>query len=207
MVQFYNSLKQEINWYEAGLLVDMLNRTWNTGTTMGQFRERAVSGSPLFVADDMLAEKDVFCMSYPLLCSGKVMPVGLVETLAIRTGGIYENVPRDYRSLTNGGWWNKITGEEDTLLFVDVTTLETRRGTGLGNELMQYALRWTRKNKDYRYLWTYTPNIDKVIKWHESLGAKNTGCVIKDARPQFNVHDVVIMEYSDKRRFYYTCYK
>lgn len=197
MVYFYNLLEHNLSSYDACLLVKILNDSWQTNTSVPQFRKRLVFGSPFLMAQAKAADCDkVYLQERFMIGVGKAVPVGLMETIALETGGSYDNIPRSYCEIAEAWSKGKVSGKEDTLLLVDVTLLKTRRGSGLGETFMKYALNQFRSIEQYKYLWTYTPNIEKVVEWHKSLGAEDSRYMIRDARVQFKEPDVRVMDYS-----------
>src|SRR3989344_5187710 len=63
-------------------------------------------------------------------------------------------------------------------------------------ELIQAAKRQISSLDHYSFIWTYTPDIPGVKRWHEKLGARDSGYRIVNARPGFSQPDVNMMDYS-----------
>ena len=178
------------------ILAAMLNAAWNTRIDAGTMRSRLSSGLPFMIAHDDATAEDRECLeSLGLAAHGKI-PVGLIETIDILSRGSYANVPVTYDVLTNNGNWRKKLDGSDTLILVDVTLLPSRRGKDLGSALMGHALKAIARDTGYRYVWTYTPDIEKVKRWHTGFGAVDTHHVLPCARPFYSVPSVNLMDYS-----------
>ncbi len=179
-----------------GILAAMLNAAWNTRIDADTMRSRLSSGLPFAIAHDDATAEDCECLGSLGLAANGNVPVGLIETIDILSSGSYANVPATYDVLTNNGCWRRKLDGSDTLILVDVTLLPSRRGGDLGCALMGHALRAIARDTGYSYVWTYTPDIEKVKRWHAGLGAVDTHHVLPCARPFYSVPSVNLMDYS-----------
>ena len=90
---------------------------------------RIASGNPLFVgyapkkADEKLTGFDV-----TRYVDGNPFPIILLETVLLHTKGDYARVPFHYYDLTDYGRWVAPAENPDTLLMVDLTAIDSRRG-------------------------------------------------------------------------------
>ncbi|MFC1686909.1 hypothetical protein ACFL0E_00960, partial [Nanoarchaeota archaeon] len=184
-------------------LAHILNSTWSSQVkTTGEIMEkRLTSGSRFTIGTSSPREEEI--KLYEEVCQdkpGEEIPVGILETIALKTDGHLRYIPRTYEELTDCGLWKPPEEDADTLILVDVTVLESRRGkkgNGEAKKLINIALDSLVKTQ-FEYVWTYTPNIESVKKWHESLGAINTQLIILGARDKFSTPDVCVMNYSKK---------
>lgn len=158
--------------------------------------KRINSGSLFIIAKDSATEADreYIKKELGLSINNETIPVGITETIDIKTEGDYNRIPKSHDELTNHGLWISPLPDSDTLILADVTLLSTRKGRGLGKLLMEHALKLIAQTS-YQHIWTYTPNIEKIKEWHKQLGAMDTGYVIPNARPQFAYPDVNVMRY------------
>jgi len=193
----------KLNAQDLRVLTTILNDSWKTNITPETMKQRLNSGSLFIIAKDLATDKDLKYLKQRLAppINSPTIPVGIIETIDSKTGGNYNKVPKNYSALTKKGLWKPQTSKSDTLILVDATILSTRKGKNLGRKMMAYTLK--NITKPHKYLWTYTPNIEKVKRWHESLGAKNTNHIIKQARPEFIYSDVNIMSYPVQQRNLY----
>jgi len=192
MMSFTNIAKGS----DLDVLAAVLNDSWNTKVDAATMRLRLSSGLPFVIAYDDATVEDCECLRSLGLTVGSRIPVGILETIDLISRGSYANVPLTYDALTNNGKWRKKLDGSDTLIFVDVTLLPSRRGKDTGRMLMSYALVYLAKNTGHSYFWTYTPDIEKVKRWHEGFGAIYSHHVIQNARPFFRVPSVSLMDYS-----------
>lgn len=184
-------------------LAYILNSTWGSQfEATGEIMEkRFASGSRFVIGTSSPREEEK--KLYEEVCQekpGKEIPIGILETIALKTNGQLRSIQRTYEDLTNHGLWRQPEEDADTLILVDVTVLESRRGKkgkGEAKKLINIALDSLVRTQ-FKYVWTYTPNIEKVKKWHESLGAINTQMVVLGARDKFIEPDVCVMNYSKK---------
>ena len=185
------------------LLAAMLNSNWgpNIIATPEIMRGRFATGNLFVFAFDHANEEDQRFISktYGLhVAREEIIPVGLLETIAIRTSGDYSAVPRSYDLLTDSGRWRAPAHDADTLIMVDVTTLTTRRGKngkGEAKKIVNFTKKLVEGNENYGHVWTFTPLIPEVKKWHMGLGARDTEHVIANARPGYRFSDVNLMVY------------
>ena len=130
---------------------------------------------------------------------GQKIPIVFLETVALRTDGRYENVPKNYFSLTNGGLWAPVPQNPDTVIMVDLTSIPSR--TGVAQEigsLIGYTKRLLAGQTDYQlpfdpnginHIWTYSPDRPAVVKMHTDNGATDTRFVILNSRTPLNSSD------------------
>ncbi|MFC1691715.1 hypothetical protein ACFL0W_06060 [Nanoarchaeota archaeon] len=191
--------------YDREIISAILNETWESQVQADEWKlsQRFKSGNAFFIAYDLATEEDILYYREKgiELQPHELIPVGILETIAINTQGKYENVPGSYNELANYGMWKSPAKDVDTLMFVDVTVMPTRRGrkgNGEARRLIEYASQWIAENTDIKYGFTYTPDINAVKKWHAKLGAKDSQYVIPNARSRFETPNVNIMDYSDE---------
>ncbi len=197
MAYFYTPLDQLLSVQELKIVTNMLNKSWSTNLMPSELNKRLKRGSLFFLVNDIATEEDI---AYLKECNIKIhkenITVGLVEAIDANTYGNYDNIPKDYDLLTNNKQWRSPIAYSDTIILADITLLKTRRGGDLGRQLMEYTLRTIKNERSYKYIFSYTPNIEKIKDWHEKLGAKDTKYIIKNARPWSDSKDVNMMDYS-----------
>ena len=181
-----------------GLLAAALNEPWSwlIEASPEIIEKRIKSGTPFITTYDSRNESD-FIPGIDLPKYGEEIPVTILEMVFLKTGGDNSRVPRLYRKLTNGGLWLPVPEDYDTIVFVDVTAIPSRRGKGGLGEVMQtisfardYALGKTKHELQFdprkiRHIMSYSPDIDGIIRMHVVCGATDTKYVIKDARDPF----------------------
>lgn len=182
------------------ILTSMLNNAWGSGIAVSDtMRSRLESGQLFVLAYDYPTDSDREYLGRELgiVLGCEKIPVGILETIDLKTGGDYSAVPKDYHSLTNDGEWRKPSPDSDTTILVDVTVLASRRGSPKKEaQSIVHAARTLLGESRCGYIWSYTPDIAAVKRWHEGLGAKDSEFVIPDARPWYRVPDVNMMDYS-----------
>lgn len=200
-----DSLNKYYSKENLSFLAHILNSAWGSQfEATGEIMKERINSGSLFVFSYGLPteeEKELYeCVCKTNLLPEREIPLGLLETIALRTDGDYSHI-KNYNELTNKGRWRKPEQDADTLILVDITVLETRRGKkgkGEAKTIVNFALDKLARNNVFRFIWTYTPNIKKIQKWHESLGADNTNHIIANARPNFIEPDVCLMSYTRK---------
>ena len=85
------------------------------------------------------------------------------------------------------------------IILVDITVLPTRRGSKGKGEAKQSILSSFEDFKllPCKFFWSYTPNIEQIKNWHKSLGAEDTNHKIPCARPNYNILEVNMINYSN----------
>ena len=208
-----NHLEEYCNIKNLDFLAYILNSTWGSQfEATGEIMKKRINSGSLFVFAYGLPTEEEKKL-YEEVCeiklkANKEIPLGLLETITLRTEGDYGCVPR-YEILTNYGEWSEPVKDADTLIMVDLTVLKTRRGKkgqGEAKKIINFTLEQLAKADAYQYVWTFTPKIEKVQKWHESLGARNTRHIILEARNRFKEPRVCLMDYSQKLRELRTLY-
>ena len=99
----------------------------------------------------------------------------------------------NYWLVTNGGCFSAYPENANTQLLVDITKNPSINNSSIASGIVNYALAFLRMAPEKRpeplrgikANLTYTPDIDKVIRWHKKLGARDSECTIKDARPRY----------------------
>ncbi|MBI2666022.1 hypothetical protein HYX13_00255 [Candidatus Woesearchaeota archaeon] len=184
------------------LLTLIVNSAWKEliETDQEMMGKRLNSGNLFLAAYDLATDDDlIYGVEKGIFPPTTTpIPVGLLETIAIKTHGFYENVPKDYFSLTQNGLWQEVPKDADTLIMVDVTGLPTRTGKKSKGEVKTIITHAKNLLSElpYRHVWTFTPDIEAVRKWHESMGAIDTQYKIPCARPGWKVPAVNLMDYS-----------
>lgn len=183
---------------EVFLLVQILNGAWGAffPATPALLAGRLASRQ-LFVVgrgEANPAELAYVRATYGLEPVDGVIPLGILETIDADTGGDPARVPVPYAALTTAGRWREPLAHADTLVFVDLTTATSRQRSGLGRDLVAFAL--GQRAPHHRHVYTYTPDVPALREWHRKRGARETGVVLKGARPGHSVPDVALMDYS-----------
>ncbi|MBI4140033.1 hypothetical protein HY483_03665 [Candidatus Woesearchaeota archaeon] len=181
---------------------DVLARTWqiawkglmNTIFDSQGLIQRTSTDALFFFWYDTLQECDKNFL--PSEYSMQRVPVFLVETVTLRTEGVYEAVPRTWRELYYDGKGRTPTSIDDTLIAVDATALPSRWGGITASTAMNVFLNCVAELTSYQWLWTYTPNVPGIKRWHQKLGAEETGHFIIGAREGYTNPDVMMMDYS-----------
>ena len=187
-------LGHEIPPEHYGILVAIVNSAWGwlfeaTPNIIGQ---RLKSGQ-IFVAAYSQKQPDEKIEGADLSpYDGQKIPIVFLETVALRTEGNYENVPKDYFSLTNGGLWASSPENPDTVVMVDLTSSPSRRRvTKEVRALIDFTKRLLSGKTGYvltfnpegiEHIWTYSPERAGIIKMHTDNGAKDTGFRIDKSR-------------------------
>lgn len=181
------------------ILMSILNREWTQITaTRRMLGQREKRGAFWCIAYDELTKQDLeaLMMEGIHLKTKAAIPLGLIEATSIHIGGNFDAIPRNYYELTVGGVWRDRCNDPDTLIFVDVTVLQSRRGI-LGGQLLNEAIRRVASAKEqFEYVLTYSPNDERLLAWHQAHGAIKTGYVIANARAGYKIPDVQLMDYS-----------
>lgn len=132
--------------------------------------------------------------------NGQRIPIVFLETVALRTEGDYNRVPKTYLELTNNGLWAPIPKDPDTLMLVDLTSTPSRKG--IEEEIsatINFTLKLLSGETDYElpfdprqieHVWTYSPNRPGVMKMHTDRGATRTGYIILDSRIPLEGYDL-----------------
>ncbi len=156
--------------------------------------DRITTGALFLVWYDALqdADKSFIQGQHPR----EIIPVFLIETASLQTGGRYDLVPSTWRELYNDGKGRTPKESDDTIIAVDATALPSRRGGNIASAAMASFLECVAESTNYKWFWTYTPDISGVRRWHEKLGAKTTGHLIAKAREGYQYPDVMMMDYS-----------
>ena len=181
---------------------DVLASTWNSAWhglmseifDGSKFIERTNSGALFLFWYDVLKDSDKsFIPGQP---PREMIPVFLIETASIQTGGRYDLVPSTWKELYNSGKGRTPQASDDTLIAVDATAIPSRRGGNIASLAMSTFVDVVAELTSYQWLWTYTPDITGIKRWHERVGAKTTGHSIKNAREGYQYPDVMMMDYS-----------
>ncbi|PIN70600.1 hypothetical protein COV93_00795 [Candidatus Woesearchaeota archaeon CG11_big_fil_rev_8_21_14_0_20_43_8] len=203
-------LRMDAEEKHHGILAGMLNTAWGSFVTATPdiMKIRLSSGAEFFFVYDNATndDADFIQQNYGgVVCVDERIPVAILETIGLKTDFVYDNVPKSYDLLTDNGLWKAPEMDADTIILVDITALPTRLAKhvkGLGGtpkdearKLVGYAHSHIEKNTSYDAIWTFTPNIDAVKRWHESNGASDTKYLISSARPGFKVQSVNMMSY------------
>ncbi len=201
----HNPLEEYYSKDNLNFLAYILNSTWKSQfEATGEIMKKRINSGSLFVfmyGQPTDEEKEI----YEDICKTKLeqnyeIPLGVLETIAIKTEGNLFKVPYNYDNLTNYGNWKSPEKNSDTLVLVDITVLDTRKGkkgNGEAKTIVKYALE-NLISTPFEYVLTYTPKIKPVISWHEKLGAINTRQLVVQARPNFVEPDVCIMNYTKR---------
>ena len=183
---------------DVALLTAILNGAWGAffTATPAMLRARLASGHLFVVVRDAGTpeELDYVRRTYALEPPGGSIPIGLLETIDAVTGGDAARVPSPYAVLTAGGAWRPPLPAADTLVFVDLTTAASRQRSGIGRDVVQFALE--QRAPHHRHVFTFTPNVPAIVAWHVKRGARESGVVLAGARPGHDVPDVHVMDYS-----------
>ncbi len=112
-------------------------------------------------------------------------PVSILETMLIRCSE--PKIPEDavYEQLTGKGtfeWTAFNEGQYKLLVLVDITAGE---GKGFGKETLDYSLDYIAQNTNVELVWSYTPDIFTVKKFHLGMGADSVGRRILNAREKY----------------------
>lgn len=179
----YNSLQDISN---------ILNKAWGTH----------VISTPNII-EDRLKSDDIFYVTYDHF------PVAILETRLIK----YDRpeLPSDatYNKLTNSGLWNWGSGESKPFTSGDhqILVLVGVAGPGYARSLIDFVLDdVSRNHHSINEILTFTPDIEKLRRWHEGNGAARTDFKVINARPSYrpkhgvekfdNPKDVLAMSYS-----------
>lgn len=134
-------------------------------------------------------------------------PVSILETMLIR--GPTPEIPEDacYEQLTGNGTFELTAfnkGECKLLVLVDITA---REGKGFGKETLNFSLDHVARNTNIEFVWSYTPDISAVKKFHLGMGADSVGRKILNARKNYepkrgsmpgdNPPDVIPFDYAN----------
>ncbi len=204
-------LVHEIPPEHYGILAAIVNNAWGWlfEATPEIIERRLKSGHP-FVAAYAQKQPNEQIGGVDLGPYEKI-PIVVLETIALRTEGNFENVPKDYFILTNSGlWlpedqnpngnyfappsdelWHSGSEDPDTIMMVDLTgTPSRRRVTREVSELIGYTKKLFSSGTNAQlpfdpnipHIWTYSPDRAGVIRMHEDNGATDTGYIIPQSR-------------------------
>jgi hypothetical protein len=183
------------------LLAQTLNGAWGQFIRATPFglRSRIESGHLFVVARDRATPDELSYIraTYGLAPDDGLIPIGLLETIDAVTGGDARQVPPTYAALTSAGAWRRPLPAADTQVFVDLTTATSRRQSGIGRDIVRFAL--AHRDRRHRHVFTFTPNVDAIVRWHLGRGARHSGVVLPAARPGHSQPDVALMDYSHAR--------
>ena len=191
-------LNEEIPANHYGLLAATLNEWWGwlIQADSGIMERRVQSGTPFISAYDSRQISD-FVTGINLAEYGPEIPVVSLEMTFLETGGDKGKVPKLYKSLTHDGLWSPIPKSYDTVIFVDLTGMPSRIGKNGNGEVERtvkfgkaYVLGQTDHELPFdpekiKHIWTYSPDIDGIIRMHIRYGASDTNHAIPDARNPF----------------------
>ena len=180
------------------LIAATLNQWWGwlVETNANIIERRIKSGIP-FISAYAPRRMDDFVEGSNLIVYGLEIPVVNLEMVFLKTGGDKDKVPRSYKSLTNSGLWLPIPRDYDTVIFVDLTGIPSRigkNGNGEVEQTVQFGKAYLLGQTDHvlpfdprkiKHIWTYSPNIDGIVKMHIKYGASDTNHVIGGARDPF----------------------
>ncbi len=190
----------------------ILNAYWGTQiyATPDMVQER-FSGKQLFIFkydSPTKNDKEYFSENGIKLKNNKKYIVGILETMAIYTGGDLDNMPRTYEEATGEGLFKRVIREidyetnskgilvprkPDTLVPVDVSVSRTRTGkrsNGEGPSMIEEA-KQKAPELPYKYIFTFTPLMLAVQGWHHGLEAEYTDYVIENARSKLEMKKVL----------------
>jgi|GEM_PF-4523327 len=182
------------------ILAGIVNNVWKSQIecTPEMMRRRLDSGSLFVIAYDFPTQSEAQYIreEHHIEAYDERIPIGILETIALKTGGDYNKVPNTYEKLTRNGLWTAPQKDSDTAILVDITLIETRRRNSGGEGKILIKAAKVMIPEDLNFIWTYTPNIQNLKDWHKSMGAIETGHVITSARPRYFLPDVMLMDYS-----------
>ena len=180
------------------LLANLLNTAWKDLilTTPEHIKSRFASGNKFLAVygkPNMMGEEHLTKI-YGNIPLEENLPLGLLETIALRTLGNMDLVPKNYKELTNDGFWKNPVEKADTLIMVDVTKIPF--GPKEVPELLMTSIKNFLQQSSFEYAWTYTPNIKNIKQWHETFGAIDSHYILPYARPGWKEPAVNFMDYS-----------
>lgn len=180
------------------LLAQILNGAWGAFFTVTPeaLARRLASGHLFVLARDAATPEETAYVraTYGLEPPGGQLPIGLLETIDAVTGGDARRVPSPFARLTEDGAWRPPLPAADTLVFVDLTTAASRRQSGIGRDIVRFAL--SRRRPQHAHVYTFTPNVEAIVSWHLKRGATHSGALLPGARPGYAQPDVAVMDYS-----------
>jgi hypothetical protein len=180
------------------LLAQILNGAWGRfhTTTPAELARRFASGQLFIVVRDRATpeELDYIRANYGIDPPDATIPIGLLETIDAVTAGDPRKIPTPFAHLTAGGAWRAPLYNADTLVFVDLTTATSRQKSGIGRDIVRFAL--TCRKPHHVHVFTFTPNVDAIVAWHLKRGAARSGVILANARPGHSEPDVAVMDYS-----------
>lgn len=180
------------------LLAQILNGAWGGFHTVtpAQLARRFASGQLFVVVRDRATseELDYIRATYGIDPPDGTIPIGLLETIDAVTAGDARRIPVPFAHLTAGGAWRAPLAGADSLVFVDLTTATSRQRSGIGRDIVRFAL--TQRKPHHAHVFTFTPNVDAIIDWHVKRGAERSGVILPEARPGHSRPDVAVMDYS-----------
>jgi len=192
------------NETDEDIIVTMLNEEWGSQFTATReiVRQRLASGQDIILAYDFARPQDAEYIEnvYGIKFNrSQKIPIGIIETIDIYTDGKYTSIPTTYESLTNNGHWRPKLEKSDTLMLVNANVLPERRGkkgAGEAKKLISAVKDFIKKETSYQYIWTFTPDFERIKVWHIMQGAKDSLFVIKGARSKYKFPDVNVLDYS-----------
>ena len=191
-------LNKEIHERDLELLAATLNDAWGWLVQINTkiMQQRLESGAQIIAAYDSKKD-DEEIRGVDLSNFDGEIPIVLLETVLLKTGGNYEKVPLLYRELTNNGLFMPPPPNPDTVMFVDLTAIPSRRGLNGNGEIkktLEFALDYF-SGRAYQkppfnlakieYPWTFTPDIRGLVLMHVNCGARDSNHVINGARNPF----------------------
>lgn len=183
---------------DVALLVHILNGAWGRfhAVDAAQLARRFASGHLFVVVRDRASREELEYVraTYGLEPPDGTIPIGLLETIDAITAGDARRVPVPFARLTDGGGWRAPLARADTLIFVDLTTATSRQKSGIGRDIVRFAL--GRRKPHHKHIFTFTPNVDAIVQWHLKRGAAHSGVLLPGARPGHAQPDVAVMDYS-----------
>lgn len=180
------------------LLVQILNGAWGRfhTTDPDQLARRFASGQLFVVVRDAATPDELSYIrtTYGIDPPDGTIPIGLLETIDAATQGDARRVPIPFSRLTDSGAWRAPLVHADTLVFVDLTTATSRQKSGIGRDVVRFAL--SRRKPHHAHVFTFTPDIEAIVHWHLKRGATHSGVLLPGARPGHSQPDVAVMDYS-----------
>jgi hypothetical protein len=187
-------LGNEIPSQDYNMLAAIVNSAWEWlfRADEGVIEKRLESGHIFIAAYGPKEIEDSFDGLDLGRYDNRNIPLVFLETIALNTEGNHENIPKDYFSLTDGGFWGSKPDNPDTIVMVDLTGNPVRkRVTKEVSALINYAkslIGGELEEKpqfdvsEINHIWTYSPDRQGVLKMHLDNGATDTGFKIKNSR-------------------------
>ena len=196
--------KGVINNIDSSIVACILNEHWDPPIHADGaiIRKRLQSQNRFFIAYDFYTDVDKEHVNqFGMTCyEDKKYPIGILETISLKTEGNIDLVPKTYNELTNNGTFNKYTENPDTLILVDITFMPTRTALGSNGEAkatVNYALKQSTFST-YEHIWTFTPQVHSIQRWHKRCGAEQTDQVFLYAREGHKNPHVRMLSYDKK---------